>query len=273
MTTLDTMHPFVALMRRYCIDYTNSHDQSIYPEIFVDDYTVNINGVALHRDTAYGPAVAQLFAAAPGLGLTVHELVLNGDRLCMRFSEHAALPTRAGGRRLAAWRGIGLYKWDGSRLTENYVEQDFFSRREQLAGAAAHAIDPPHLDPWMSTRPVPADPAAEAVVRELVSSGELHEARWAQIDASAGESVERLIVAPEEVVVNDLFSAGGRVAVHATVRGSYRGGLALLPDTTVGSEATLQVAAVVQVGADHSIEEVHAVSSRDVIYSALRPPR
>src|SRR3546814_11220586 len=92
------MHPFVALMRRYCIDYTNSHDQSIYPEIFVDGSTVNINGVALERDTAYGPLVAQLFAAAPGLGLTVHALVLTPARLSLTFLPHASLPHPNGPR-------------------------------------------------------------------------------------------------------------------------------------------------------------------------------
>src|SRR3546814_16952657 len=117
------MHPFVALMRRYCIDYTNSHDQSIYPEIFVDGYTVNINGVALERDTAYGPHVEQLFAEAPGLGPTVHELVLNDDRLCMPFSDHASLPTPQG-RRLPAWRAIGPYQRDRERRCENKEQQD-----------------------------------------------------------------------------------------------------------------------------------------------------
>ena len=33
-----TMEPFVALMRRYCIDYTNSHDQSVCDEIMAPEY-------------------------------------------------------------------------------------------------------------------------------------------------------------------------------------------------------------------------------------------
>src|SRR3546814_18615620 len=73
----------------------------------------------------------------------------------MRFSEHASLPTPKG-RRLAAWRGIGLYKWDGERLVENYVEQDFLSRRAQPAGGEPHELEPPHLDPWRTTQPEPA---------------------------------------------------------------------------------------------------------------------
>lgn len=271
-TPPDAMHPFVALMRRYCIDYTNSHDQSIYPEIFVDDYTVNISGAALDRDTAYGPLVEQLFAEAPGLGLTVHELVLNGDRLCMRFSEHAALPTRDG-RRLAAWRGIGLYKWDGQRLVENFVEQDFLSRREQLASGRPDELEPPHLDPWMTTGATPPDPGAEEVARTAVLTDALHTARWAQIDDRLGRAVTPLVVSPDEVTINDLFSAGRRVAVHATLRGGYRGGIDRLGDDALGREATLQVAALVLIGADDSLEEVRAVTSRDGVLAALRPPR
>src|SRR5688572_19572282 len=142
------MHPFVALMRKYCIDYTNSHDQSLYDEIMEPDYVVNINGAQLLRSTTYSDAVTTLFAMTPGLGLVVHELVLNGDRLCMHFSEHAALPAGQG-RALACWRGIGLYKWNGKRLTENYVEQDYLAMQAQVASGEPHPLTPPHLDPWV----------------------------------------------------------------------------------------------------------------------------
>lgn len=265
MPAPDEMHPFVALMKRYCIDYTNSHDQSLYPELFADDYVVHINGVALPLAEAYGPNVTELFAAAPGLGLTVHELVLNGDRLCLRFSEHAALPTEHG-RRLAVWGGIGLYRWDGERLTENHVEQDFAARRAQLLGGTPQALEPPHLDPWMTTRPVAPDAEAEEVALRVLRADGLAAGPDVRIDDGAGP----LVVAPEEVVVNDLFSAGRRVAVHATVRGAYRGGLAGVDDDAVGRPASLEVAALLSVAADGSVADVRAVTSRDVARSALR---
>src|SRR3546814_14996826 len=125
-----------------------------------------MNGVALERDTADGPLVEQLFVEAPGLGLTVHELVLNDDRLCMRLSEHASLPTPQG-RRLAAWSGIGLYQWDGERLVENYVEQDFLSRRAQLPRGDPHQLEPTSLDPWIAPLPASADPAPPRVARQI----------------------------------------------------------------------------------------------------------
>lgn len=265
MSPTDAMHPFVALMRRYCIDYTNSHDQSTYPELFTDDYTVHINGIALPLWTAYSPAVSSIFAEAPGLGLTVHELVLNGDRLCLRFSEHAAIPT-PDGRRLAVWRGIGLYRWDGERLTGNRVEQDFAARRDQLASGVPQALEPAHLDPWMTTVPVPADPEAEEAARRFVTAGSLHRAPRAQVD----DGTAPLVVEPEDVVINDLFSAGRRVAAHVTYRGAYRGGVAGLDDAAVGRPAELHVAALLHVDDHGAIDDVRAVTSRDAVRTTLR---
>lgn len=267
----DPMHPFVRLMRRYAIDYTNSHDQSIYPELFVDDYTVNIGGVALVRDESYGPAVKWLYDKAPGLGLVVHELVLNGDRLCMRFSEHAAMPTAGGGRALTCWRGIGMYAWDGERLVSNWVEQDFLSRRRQISAGVPDALEPPHLDPWITTVPVAPDASAEAVGRAAVTEGRLHEAASAHIDGAVG-GAGPLVVEPADVVVNDCFAAGRRVAVHATYRGPYLGGVSGVDDARIGSEATLQVVALVEVSGDGRLSEARVVTDREGVRAQLRAP-
>lgn len=266
MPDADPMHPFVALMKRYCIDYTNSHDQTLYPELFTDDYVVHINGVALPLRSAYEPNVTALFAEAPGLGLTVHELVLNGDRLCLRFSEHAAFAVAGGGRRLAVWQGIGLYRWDGERLTENHVEQDFAARRDQLASGVPGVLEPPHLDPWTTTVPVAPDAAAEDAALAALRDDRLHTAAAVAIDDGAGP----LVVTPDEVVVDDVFSAGRRVAVHATVRGAYRGGVTGVDPSAVGAPTSLEVAALLAVADDGSIADVRAVTSRDVVRAALR---
>lgn len=264
----DAMHPFVALMRRYAIDYTNSHDQSIYPELFVEDYTVNIGGLALVRDESYGPAVSWLYGQAPGLGLVVHELVLNGDRLCMRFSEHAAMPRRDGTRGLTCWQGIGLYAWNGEKLVSNWVEQDFLSRRRQLSTDTPDAIEPPHLDPWMTTKAVPADPAVEAALVGHAQAGTLHRARTARIDEQF-DPAEPLIVEPDEVVINDSFSAGNRAAVHATYTGAYRGGIDDLPEDLIGSPATLQVVALAEIDDQGQLVRINVVTDREGVRAQL----
>ena len=261
MTGDDAMHPFVALMRRYCIDYTSSHDLSVCDEIMEPEYVVHISGFDLRRDESYRPQVQLLFDAAPGLDLRVHELVLNGDRLAMRFSEHASLPTEDGGRSLACWAGISLYRWNGARLLECSVEQDFLARQQQLAGGTPHALEAPHLDPWLGTEAVPADPKAEEVARRWLTGGDLTAAGSVVVDDSRVTGSPSVVVEPTRVEVRDLFSAGDRVAFHAEVVGPYRGGIADVGDEHLGTEATLLVAGLATVAGD-AVEQVHLVTTR-----------
>jgi predicted ester cyclase len=249
-----SVEPFVALMRRYCIDYTNSHDLSVCDTIMEADYVVRISGMALPRDTAYKPAVEAVFERFPALGLVVHELVTNGDRLVMRFSEHAATPEGA----MACWAGIGLYAWNGAKLTECRVEQDFWSQRRQLAAGAPDPLEPPHPDPWTTTRVQPPDPAAEAVVRAWLAAGDLGAAAAGRVDeASPAEHVP--VVDADHVEVLDLFSAGARVAFHASMQGIYRGGLD--GHDECGQRASIAVAGIATVEGER-VTELHAVTDR-----------
>ncbi|MEY2468087.1 MAG: hypothetical protein QOF21_785 [Actinomycetota bacterium] len=254
------MHPFVALMRRYCIDYTNSHDLTVCDDIMEPDYVVHISGFDLTRDESYRPAVHQLFGEAPGLGLVVHEFITNGDRLCMRFSEHAALPSEHG-TRLACWAGIGLYRWNGTRLTECSVEQDFLARHIQLASGAPHALEPPHLDPWVSTSEAPADAAAEDTVRAWLTKGDIFDADTVVVDDSSTTGQTSLVIDPSRVDIKDLFSAGPRVAFHAAITGAYRGGLPDVGDDHIGADATLLIAGIAEVAAS-AVSGVRAVTTR-----------
>jgi predicted ester cyclase len=254
------MHPFVALMRRYCIDYTNTHDQSVCDAIMEPDYVVHIGGFDLPRDLLYKPAVADLFERAPGLGLVVHDFVLNGDRLCMRFSEHASMPA-GGGRGLACWRGIGLYQWNGTRLTENWVEQDHLAMHQQLVEGVPHELEPPHLDPWVGTEPVPPNEGAEAITRAWLEAGDLAAASWVQLDDTPPGSAWAPSVDTSSVRVDDLFSAGSRVPFHITVTGPYTGAIPGVPADHVGAEVTLPVSGIAEVR-DGRVEAVRAVTSR-----------
>ena len=159
--------PFVALMRRYCIDYTARHD---------------------------------------------------GAR--------------------AAWGGVGVYRWDGQRLLENYVEQDYFARRRQLAGDGPDPVEPPAVAPW-DTRSVPADPAAEAVVRGWLAGGDL-----TGVTVDDGHHPAHPLVAAARTEISVLFSAGSRVAFHAVRHGPLTGED---PRFAGDSEAMLHLAGVVRV--------------------------
>lgn len=254
------MHPFVALMRTYCIDYTNSHDQSLYDEIMEPDYVVNINGMQLERSTTYAASVEQLFDMCPGLGLVVHRFVLNEDRLCMYFSEHTSMPGPLGPT-LCCWRGIGLYKWNGTRLTENFVEQDYAAMQAQLATGVAHPLIPPHIDPWTTTEPVPADADAETVVREWLARGDLAEAERCEIDDMRTGAAFTQIIDVESMIVNDLFSAGSSVPFHVTWHGTYRGGSGDDLAGYVGDAMALTAVGIAEV-VNGRVEAVEAITGR-----------
>lgn len=211
------MNKFVALMRRYVYDYTNRHDFSVCDEIMVPGYTLHMGTYDLAgRDSQYKPATTRQFEQFPGLCLTVNEIVTNGSRLCLRFSEHGASRRHDGA--LASWGGIGLYKWDGERLTENYVEQDYFSRREQLASGRPKPVESPALAPW-DTQAQPANSAAESVVRRLLSEGDLTAAEDIVFDDAWTGAPRQRILQPDGAVIDDLFSAGDQVAFRITQSG------------------------------------------------------
>jgi SnoaL-like polyketide cyclase len=254
--------PFVALMRRYAIDYTSSHDVTVCDAIMEPEYVVHIAGMSLPRDAAYKPAVEFVFAQFPGLCLAIHEIITNGERLAMRFSEHAA---DAEGR-LCSWAGIALYRWNGSKLTECRVEQDFLSRQRQLTSGVADALEPPHHDPWTTTRPAARSLAAERTVGGWLATGRFGSADAGAID-DVGVGEFRPTIEPSEVEVLDLFSAGPRVAFHATARGRYCGGL---PDAEehLGREAELRLTGIADVDGER-IARVKIVTDRLGAWSRL----
>jgi hypothetical protein len=209
------VEPFVALMRRYCVDYTSRHDITVCDEIMTPDYKLHMGGHDLTgRDAAYKPAAVAQFRQFPGLCLTVNEIICSGDRLALRFSEHGASVRHAGA--CAAWGGIGLYRWDGRRLAENFVEQDYFARRRQLTDGAPDPVEPPAVAPW-DTRAAAPDPAVEAVVRAWLAAGDV-----TGVVVDDGRPAGR-IVAAERIEVDELFSAGDRAAFHAVQHGPLAG--------------------------------------------------
>jgi predicted ester cyclase len=234
------MEPFVSLMRRYVADYTNRHDTSVCAEIMETDYTLRMGPhvvAGLHEN--YIPASMRQFRQFPGLCLTVHEIVTNGDRLAMRFSEHGR-SVRHGGRG-AAWTGLGLYRWNGRRLVENFVEQDYLARRRQLDSGMPESVEAPALAPW-DTVSVPPNPAAEMVTRQWIAAGGMP-------NATLDDSAELLADVTSEV--DDLFSAGRHVAFRLRQSGRYAGGLG--PDagindaSLIGSDATMHLVGLVTV--------------------------
>lgn len=263
------MEPFVSLMRRYCIDYTSAHNQSVCDEIMADDYTVTISGRALGMDE-YRRAVSAAYERYPTLMLSTHELLLSGDRLAMRFSEHGA--TAQPPKSVAVWQGISLYRWDGDRLKSCRVEQDFLGRDAQGSTGTAAQLEAPHPDPWATTRELPRDREAESLIRRWISdmadapSEAIGDERTSLLEF--GSSAQPLLV-EQEVSIDELFSAGSSVAAAITITGSYDGGLAELDDSIRGAVGVMPATLIADVEGG-SIREVKMVRDRWGLVRRLR---
>lgn len=248
---------FIALMRRYVIDYTNRNDQSQTPLLMEPDYLLRMGEHQLQgRDGDYHAATAKQMDQFPGLSLTVHEIATSGERLVMRFSEHGA--SRLHGQRRCAWAGIGLYRWNGRKLTSNNVEQDYLSRKRQLSEGVPHPVDHPAIAPWSTVAEAP-DAEAEKIVRTWLESGGLASTRGVLVDdAWTGAPVSPLIN-QNHVELNDFFSCGSAVAFHLTQYGSLLPG----PEMTgpAGVPAFLHMAGLVHV-ADGRVASGRIVRNR-----------
>ena len=259
------MHPFVGVLRRYVVDYLICQNPAVCAQIMEPDYVLHMGGTDLGpRDEVYVPAVIRQLEQFPGLGMTVHEIVFTEDRLAMRFSQHGA-STRHNGRQ-ASWGGIGLYRWNGTRLTSNYAIEDYWSRRRQLADGIAEPVESPAVAPWDAEPGVP-DASAEADILAWVRGG---------AQTAEGDRVwfDDQPVAPTRApfdvhttVVDEVFSASGRVAFHVTQQGTYRGGLDV-PELSVGREATLYSVGVAQRDANGNLHG-RVIRERGALIRAL----
>jgi hypothetical protein len=243
---LGEMHPFVALMKRYVIDYLQCQNPSVCAQIMEPDYMLYMGGSNLGpRDEVYVPAVVRQLEQFPGLGMTVNEIMLNGDRLAMRFSQHGASVRHDG--RQAAWSGIGLYRWNGVKLTSNFAIEDYYSRKQQLASGTSTSVESPAVAPW-DTRVRSSDSGAEAGIRDWLQSGMAFGGHLVQVDDEGDQP--NALVSVDATVVDDLFSAGNRVAFACTQIGTYLGGLA---KGSLGTACTLYSVGVVELGADGAV--------------------
>jgi len=254
---------FVRLMKHYVVDYTNSHDPAQTEVVMEPDYALRMGDHRLvGRDGAYAAATRKQMEQFPGLGLTVHEIWASDEALMMRFSEHGA-SLRHGGAR-ATWGGIGLYRWNGVRLTANHVEQDYFSRAGQLATDEPLPVEPPAIAPW-DTQPAAPDAAAVDIVRAWLEIGDL-----AGVTCDDGRG-DVAVLAPETIAINEIFSCGSAVGFHASQHGRVTDAFAADP-ADAGRDGVLHMAGIVHV-ADGAVASGRVIRNRLDLQRALRAGR
>lgn len=266
MTEVPPIHPLVELMRGFVVDWLDRADVAACRRIMDPGYTAVVGGVALRgRDEEYIPATSGQLRRFPGLLVTVHDLFTSGQQVALRFSEHGPAAERGGAH--AAWAGIGIFGWDGARLTSNVTEEDYLSRRRQLATGFSDPVATPATAPW-SARPEAPRPDAEEAVRRWLAGGDLAAGGRVSLDDGwTGQPVPALLDA-EAVEIDTLFSAGAKVAFHATQHGRYAGGIGL-PGDPVGAAASLRFCGMVTV--DGSAVSGHVVRDRVGLRRDLLP--
>lgn len=246
----------LALVRRWAMDWLNSHDPAVLPEILANDYVLRIGGVELTGLADYREATLGQLRQFPGLVLTVHDVLSDGERAAVRFTEHGASLRHEG--RVAAWRGIALFRGDGERLTQTWAEEDYAARRRQLADGRPDPVEPPHVAPW-DVRTGGRDKDAEEVVRRWLSAGQLWSPGVAADDRAAGVEGPDQLLTVHATEVDELFSAGPGVAFHVTQLGRRH---------SDGTSAALRAAGLVKVGGGEVVGG-HVVRDR---LGLQRPP-
>jgi hypothetical protein len=233
---------FLSLMQRYVVEYVNLQCP-ITEELMVPNYYLRAGDMELRsRADEYVPMVAPLLEKFPKLSILVHDVIVNGDRYAMSYSEMAR---EAQSGHLAVWGGIGLYKWDGTRLTANVTEQDWLGRDRQLATGQPDGVREAAISPWETAAQSP-DPETESVVRSWLNTGEFTTTKGVLVDDEAAGQVVPRILEQESLTEVDLFSAGNATAFYVVQRGGLLADFA--PDARhVGRAVELTVAGIVRV--------------------------
>lgn len=259
--------PVVELVRRWSVDWLNGQHPKVCEDVLAPEYTLRIGGFLLGPRTEYVPATLAQLSRYPGLVVTAHQLVTDGERVALWFSEHGA-SVRLGGR-AAAWTGVAVFTGDGQRLTGCFAEEDYYGRRRQLESGQPDAVLPPAVAPWDAV-PAAPDPGAEDAVRAWLHGPDLRAADVVCDDEHTGHAAERLleVLGCEEHV---LFAAGPWVGFHVRQTGTYLGGLDGLQDC-VGRGAALEVSGLVRVQ-DGRIVQGRVVRDRLGTTRALQAPQ
>lgn len=263
------------VFRRYVSDFVNRHDFTVLPQIMAPDYTLDTSGMEISgRDGPYREAVARQMRQFPGLQFTVHELFVSDNAIGIRFTEHGASTQHAGAR--AAWPSIAIYEAEGDRLARCTIEQDYYSRRRQLADRTPIAVDSPAIAPWDEIG-LPRHQGDEAIVDAWLASGDWLSDGAVAIDDSRAMGAVDPVLAPGTVRVLKAISGHApsgdtKVAFHALQTGSVTPGFASAAGGATGDTAHLHLSGLVTVRAGR-IADGNIIRDRWGLFRRLASPQ
>ena len=237
-------HPLSLLLRGFCVDWIAGAQEQAASKFLAPTYTAHVGGVTFAGLEQYIPAVLGQLHTYPGLSLTVHDVLLGDEGIAMVFSEHGATTDGVA----AAWRGVGLFAWDGNQLIENWTEEDYYARRRQLVSKNPDAVPTPATAPW-ATPWMEADEEHRSTVVAWLTSGLMESTPTVTLDDGLETST---LLTQDTITISHSVSAGSRVAFQASVEGTFLGGLDIV-DAAIGTPATMGVSGLVSVQSDGSI--------------------
>lgn len=207
-------------LRRYSFAYTAAHDPNVCDDIMVEDYTLYMGEFVISgRDATYKPAAIKQLRQFPGLGMSVHDLLITPQRAALQFSEYGRSALTG---TIAAWTGISMYHWDGDRLQDCRVEQDYYSRRAQLQSGQPNPVDRPAHDPWAVPIEDP-DPDVERATRDWLAAGGLAGLEIGRMDDEPSAAPARIVLDRPTYRILDCFAGARRAAFHVTGQGRVAG--------------------------------------------------
>ena len=125
--------PIIGLMRRWVIDFFNSHDAAAARGLLSPDYALRVGEATIEGCDEYLAAVQRQFEQFPGLGMTVHAVVSTEDRIALHFTEHGA--SAGVDSAVTCWSGVALYRSYGAVLTGCVAVEDYAARRTAAQGS------------------------------------------------------------------------------------------------------------------------------------------
>jgi hypothetical protein len=149
---------------------------------------------------------------------------------------------------------VAVFRFDGDALAEAWTEQDWLGRRQPDREVLPALEWDPHQ--WAGAF-ADGSPAVEEAARSWLLSGRLHPVTAVLDGASV---VDWPFVAPDRVLVNKLISAGRRAAFHATLIGTYVGGLGC--EQVRGEWCRLDLAGLVDTDPDGQVVRARICSDR-----------
>ena len=242
------MSAALAVFRRYVNDFVNRQDFSVLPRIMQPDYTLATSGLEIcGRDGPYRAAVARQMEQFPGLLFTVHKLFVQGNAIGIHFTEHGASRHHDGAS--ASWPSIAIYELRDGLLARCDIEQDYHSRRRQLAERVPIAVPPPAIAPWDEAE-LERDVEGEEMLRRWLQQGDWLENGSVDVDDSAAMGAIEPVLGRGRIELLKLLSgrtAGGasHFAFHASASGPLAPEFAAATGARAGSDATLALSGLV----------------------------